>query len=615
MFEIDDDFSAIDAFHNGLGEALGFPGFGQPINQGGYLGGIAFNPTGLPVFQTPSYNTVNDTMTMFENLRWYLCSNFWQFLSQMYVEYGLVQTLVNTPVDDGLRGGIILKSKQLSEEEIKKLQNSMDRDDDINTAGQAAKWNRLYGGAGILILTDEQDPTEPLNLDDINENTDLEFRAVDMWELFWDKQNTEGYDPQIQAQDFEYYSYYSEKVHKTRVMRMKGLVSPAFVRPRLRGWGISVVEALVRSINQYIKSTDLMFEVLDEFKLDVYKIKNLVNTLASPDGTEQVKRRITMSNWQKNYQNALVMDSEDDFDHKQISFAGLAEANLEIRAQVAADMRFPIIKLFGQSYSKGLGNSAQDEMENYNAMVESEVRNKLKYHILRMAEIKCKKIFGFIPDDLEIEFRPLRELNATDQETVKTQKFERLLKAKEIGELTTQEFRDACNKGDLFDIKLDTAEDGVDIGAESANDFAAEEKGRDPNKYKDTEDPGANRYDTRMVRLGTEPKLESPAATDTKKENEIYMRYTFEEVESLPEYTMIEKSLRVLNSAQFDVKSYEADGGENWIAPERLKALMQLGHVTNGAHWEKAKEASRAAFGEIRWPFVMWYYKKHGGKL
>ena len=50
---------------------------------------------------------------------------------------------------------------------------------------------------------------------------------------------------------------------------MKGLTAPSFLRPRLRGWGFSVVEKLVRSINQYIKATDLGFEVLDEFKLDV----------------------------------------------------------------------------------------------------------------------------------------------------------------------------------------------------------------------------------------------------------------------------------------------------------------------------------------------------------
>src|SRR3954471_18346943 len=157
-------------------------------------------------------------------------------------------------------------------------------------------------------------------------------------------------------------------------MRLKGLTAPSFVRPRLRGWGFSVVETLVRSINQYLKATDLGFEVLDEFKLDVFKIKNLVNTLLSPNGAEKIQKRIQLANWQKNYQNALVMDSEDDFDHKQLSFSGLAEVQDGIGKQVAADLRMPITNLFGQS-AAGF-NSAEDDIEVYNAMVESQVRNK-----------------------------------------------------------------------------------------------------------------------------------------------------------------------------------------------------------------------------------------------
>ena len=152
------------------------------------------------------------------------------------------------------------------------------------------------------------------------------------------------------------------------------------------------------------------------------------------------------------------MDSEDDFDHKQLSFSGLAEAMAGIRMQVAADMRMPITKLFGTSVSNGFSTD-QNDMENYNSMVESQVRNKLKYDLLRIGEIKCQKLFGFIPDDLELQFKPLRELTAVDEENVKTQKFNRLAQAKEKGEITTQEYRDACNKGNLFDVQLDTQED------------------------------------------------------------------------------------------------------------------------------------------------------------
>lgn len=437
----------------------------------------------------PTIQPVSSTTPLFTNLRWYLVSNMRQLLSELFMEIGLIQTVVCVPVDDGLRGGVMFKSKQLDEDQIKKLQITMDREADLRTAGWAGKWMRLYGGGGILILVDDQDPEFPLDLAAIGPDTNVEFRAVDMWELFWDKQNIEGYDFEIQEHDFEYYNYYSEKIHKSRVMRLKGLEAPSFLRPRLRGWGVSIVEILVRSINQYLKAVDLGYEVLDEFKIDVYRIKNLANTLLSYGGQNKVKERIQLTNWSKSYNNAIVMDLEDEYAQKQLSFSGLAEAMSSIRMQVASDLRMPITKIFGTSVSGGF-TTDQNDMENYNSMVESEIREKLKYDILRMAEIRCQQLFGMIPEDLEAEWKPLRELTAVDQETVKTQKFTRLETAAQSGRITTEEYRDACNKGNLFDVQLDGNVDGL-----TPKDDAYAESG------KVDEEPGANKEYSRKVHI------------------------------------------------------------------------------------------------------------------
>lgn len=474
---------------NGLGEAIGF-------NQNwvnGFPGGWGNNPW------APQVQQVN---TLFENLRWYLVSNFRQPLSQAYAELGLIQTVVDLPVDDALRGGIEIQSKQLDEIQIQELSISLDRDNDLNTCGQAAKWNRLFGGAGILTIVGDQDPEEPLRIEAIKNNTELEFRAVDMWELFWDQQNTDGYDPELQTEEFEFYNYYAEKIHRTRVMRLKGLQAPSFIRPRLRGWGFSVVEILIRSVNQYLKATDVGFNVLDEFKVDYYKIKDLVSTLTSPTGQQQVAQRIAMANWQKNYQNCVTMDAEDDFQQKQLSFAGLAETMEGIRMQVAADLRMPITKLFGTSASKGLGNNDQNDMENYNSMVEAQVRNKIKYDILRVCEIKCQKMFGFIPDDLQIDFKPLRVMTAEQEENVKTQQFNRLLQLRTAGEIDTKDFRDAINKAQLIPIQLDSSEVPTPIDQ-------ADDEGQKPGGSPvDTDDPGANRFDTRRPKISDRNKKE-----------------------------------------------------------------------------------------------------------
>jgi phage-related protein (TIGR01555 family) len=612
----------IDRFMNSFAEAVG-------------LGG-GVNPVGYPFSQyVPGSATVENVGTIFKNLRWYLISNMRQVLNQAYVEFGLVQTIVDVPVDDGLRGGIQIKSAQLEESQIEELKTSLDRDDDLNTVGQAAKWNRLFGGAGILILTD-QDPVEPFEPDQLGENDPLEFRAVDMWELFWDKQNTEGYDPTIQEESFEYYNYYGEQVHKSRVIRLKGLTAPSFIRPRLRGWGFSVVEILVRSINQYLKSTDLAFEVLDEFKVDVYKIAGLTQALASPVGIEQIKKRVQLANWEKNYNNALTMDKEDDWDHKQLSFAGLGDAMMQIRMQVAADMRMPLTKLFGVS-AAGF-NSGEDDIEVYNAMVESQVRNKIKYPVLRVLEIKCQKLFGYIPDDLSITFEPLRVMSSEQEQTVKTQKFTRLQQALTTGAITLKEFRDACNKGELFDVTLDTSNDDLLTGymADQVTD-----EGTDPDEDVEGDDnPGASRVDTARPTAGSRGGVptESPvkgktAAKDQDRAKEAKPpkdaptkpprrgdkavnpgRVRNDGLIILPKpFTRAERAKRaVANSATFDRKSYEADGGDGWI-DSRRKHFFDRDKAQDKGLWDRAVAASRDALGAERWQFVVWFYKKYGG--
>lgn len=68
------------------------------------------------------------------------------------------------------------------------------------------------------------------------------------------------------------------------------------------------------------------------------------------------------------------------------------------------------------------------------------------------------------------------------------------------------------------------------------------------------------------------------------------------------------------NSLTFDKAAYEADGGDGMFDPHAIELLKNPGKVDEGL-WEKAKRASQEAFGEIKWPFVTYWYKRHGGKF
>jgi len=419
---------------------------------GGYGLGTAFGST-----------QVSQVDTFFKNNRWYLVSNIRQVLSEIYVEHGIVSTLVDLPVDDGFRGGIEVYSDELGQEESEDLNYRLERDNILRDFTQAMKWARLFGGGALLIINDD-DPKTPFDIKKVKKGDEIKFKPVDMWELYYGQSKMkEGVlDPGFLVKHPDFYDYYGRKIHESRVLRFEGKEAPSLIRPKLRGWGVSCLETVVRSYNQYLKSVNLSFEVLDEFKVDYFKIDGFNNSLQSPNGTNKALKRAQLVNMQKNYQHAVTMDTKDDFGTKQLSFSGIAEIMREIRMQIAADLRMPITKLFGISAS-GF-NSGEDDIENYNAMIETEIRSKARPELLKVVEICCAMWYGYIPEVLRIEFAPLRVLSAEQEELIKTSKLQRVMTAMQSGVITPLEAKQAINKEMLLPVQINENDDLMPTG-------------------------------------------------------------------------------------------------------------------------------------------------------
>jgi hypothetical protein len=191
----------------------------------------------------------------------------------------------------------------------------------------------------------------------------------------------------------------------------------------------------------------------------------------APTGTQRVAERVQLANRMKNYQHAIVMDAEDSYEQKTLTFSGLAEVMEQVRMQVASDLRMPLTKLFGIS-AAGF-NSGEDDIEVYNGMLEGTVRAKAKTYVLDILELRCKKLFGFIPEDLAIEFEPLRVLSREQVEKVKDSQFTRIKESYEAGLISMLEARDAMTKEDLLSIPLNN--DNLPEGADEVGGLLAQE--------------------------------------------------------------------------------------------------------------------------------------------
>lgn len=403
--------------------------------------------------QTPQ-NQIAQQTTIDLNLRRYMISNNRTLLSYLYVELGLVQTLIDQPIDDAYATLPEVNTKELSLDDIKKLQEFM-RAGWFDTFKQSLKWGRLFGGGAIFINVAGQKASKPFDYRKLRPGDKVEIYALDRWEIQLVPSSNVMFPYQITDKNIpvrdEVYMY-DRAVHKSRMKIFKGKMAPSILRPQLLGWGMSEIERLIRSMNCFLKNQDVIFELLDEAKIDVYKVEGFNNTIGNDETMHKIENHIRLSNMLKNYLNAIVMDKNDEYTQKTIHLSGLADMGAQNQQNVASDLKMPLTKLFGMS-SAGF-NSGEDDIENYNAMLESEVRAKSAHSLYDLYYMACMLLFGFIPSDLSFELPPLRTLTAEQVENVKNSKFNRLIQSLQLGAITPEQFIRACDKERLLGIEF-----------------------------------------------------------------------------------------------------------------------------------------------------------------
>lgn len=404
-------------------------------------------------------------------------------LSSTYMEDGIVQVLIDQPVDDAFRGGIKPITDELSPDELQELQSAIEEMDILDTYKQGLKWARLFGGSGIIINAG-QDMRQEFNIEAIKADTPLAFYAADRWELSYAPYGMNALDqlemnnPTLTSE--HPYNYYGHVLHRTNVIKLMGKTAPSLLRGQYGGWGMSEMEKLVRSYNQYLKHQNVTYELLDEAKLDIYKISGFNSAIATSRGAQQTAQRIQYASQIKNYQNALTMDKEDDYEQKQINFAGLSDILTQIRIGLACDLRMPMTKLFGISPS-GLNASGEEEIENYNSMIETEIRSKVKQGLVLILKILCKKLFDYVPEKMSFEWHPLREQSAAEQSAVKTETLNRVISAYSNGLISSDAAIQQLNAAKVFDLDL---KEGEALSLEEMSEISAGQLGKEVQKVK-----------------------------------------------------------------------------------------------------------------------------------
>ena len=366
-------------------------------------------------------------------------------LGYLYKSEGIVQAAIDMPVQDGFRGGLELISHtdQMDKDDIKELADDLDKTSFYKTVKTAINWARLYGGGAIIVMNGEN-PKKPLTMDGMK-NRPMQLVACHRWELTSPQRYPES----------GFYTFYGQMIHSSRVLTISGKEAPYPINMILQGWGMSEVEHIVQPLNIFLRTQNVVYDILKEAKVDIYRFKGFAAQLSSQKGTQQMLARLNTSNRAKSTNNALVMDVEDEYEQKQLSWSGLAEIWKENRIGLSCNLRIPMTKLFGIS-AAGFA-SGEDDIENYCGMVESDVREESKPILYQLLQLKTLSLFGDT-FDLMFKFFPMRTMTAVEEETVKTSKHARWKDDANSGYLTPQEYMGMQQKEGLIPIESEVSQ-------------------------------------------------------------------------------------------------------------------------------------------------------------
>lgn len=397
----------------------------------------------LPVFASANFGGQSDlTSTQplaFNNVYAPLTLQY-QTIMYAYKSQAVLQNAIDMPVQDALRGGLDFRSDELDKDNLKELEDHLEDIQFYLGVKTMEEWTRLFGGGAVIINT-EQDPAKPLSLRDLHGKR-LSFAAASRWEL----QSSTRYS--------EYYTFYGERFHKSRVLTVSGKEAPFQIRWMLSDWGLSEIEKLNEPFNIFLRTQNAIYDLLKEAKVDVFQFEGFLSQLASQAGTQRAIARVQMMNQAKNSSNALIMDMKDKYEQKQVTFGGLAEMAVQNRISLASATRIPMNKLFGTG-AVGF-SSGEDDIENYNAMVESEVREHLRPTLRKLLDLISINLWGE-DFDMSFDFKPLRVMSSDQEEEIKTKKHARYMSLAQAGFLNPQEFMQLEQKEKLIPIESEVS--------------------------------------------------------------------------------------------------------------------------------------------------------------
>lgn len=344
----------------------------------------------------------------------------------LYAGDDVAATIVDALPDDALRQWFQFAADDPNL--ALKIDNELDRLQTHDRLCTAWKWGRLYGGAALLMVTDDSaDLSQPLDLKNVRRLNSLTL--LSRYDLYPDKIETDlrsvRYNEPItyafQPRSGQSIDQKQAIVHHSRLLLFHGVKLPIKQTIQNRYWGDSVLTRARNAIRNYNISHDAAALILQEFNQGVFKRKGLADALLEGRDAD-VQNRLTAVNMGRSVCRAIIIDAEEEsYENVAVSLTGIPEMLQKVGQRLVVASKMPHTKILGESPS-GLGATGEHELTNWYDFVASQQELVLRPIINRILEVifhsRLGPTGGKIPTGWNFEFLPL--LAPSEKEQIET---------------------------------------------------------------------------------------------------------------------------------------------------------------------------------------------------
>lgn len=354
-------------------------------------------------------------------------------LGNMYRSSWLAKKIVNIPAEDMTRAWreIMFDDETVGDPEDSSRDEVLEAERRFairHKVTQAIKWARLYGGSVMILgVGDPQKYAEPLDVAKIKRG-DLRFIQVMDRHLCIPTGEFDYSD--ITSEDFGMPKYYTVakaqglRIHRSRVIRFIGTELPYWESLKQTRWGDSVLQSTYDTLRGKDTVTASIASMMFEANVDVVKVPDLGDMLATKEGEEKLVSRFQTAAMMKSFNRMLLLGDGEDYDKKSNAFSGLDAIMREFRVEVAGACDIPVSRLFGMSAS-GLNATGDNEVRNYYDMVRAQQETILRPALERLDEVLLRHIFGAMPEGYRFEFQTLWQVSDSEKATVEKTRADR----------------------------------------------------------------------------------------------------------------------------------------------------------------------------------------------